>query len=217
MTGSNGKRYVPPSRKVIIKQNHTNYTSYGDIPSKCCPQRLAPAEANGDSRSTNLYVKGTSLDGSLGSSYGIKEIFGLPWLLYVSRIKKISSPYTILLYYSIAQQAGHWQAVVPRRLSLNMCLWCCLYALCFMLSHLSALSIKLACSSWPIVLLSLPCCHVLWMSSAYLLLSGVYIIRLHAFLYHNMGASAVPLTVSLFPPSSPAKLTLFFLLTQTLM
>jgi hypothetical protein len=65
-------------------------------------------EANGDSMST--FERGPSLVGSLGllSRYKRYKIF-------------LSSLYTFSSFVSIAEQAG--QEVVPRRLSIIMCLW----------------------------------------------------------------------------------------------
>ncbi len=86
------------------------------------PLLTVETEANRDSRST--YERGPSLVGSLDSS---TRDFCPALAAVVGPVKNIS--FLTLHYFTsfvpIAQQAG--QAVVPRRLSLNMCLWFTLF------------------------------------------------------------------------------------------
>ncbi len=80
----------------------------------CCPVKT---EANGDSRST--YEKGPSLVGPLGSSCRHKRFY-----MYLgSPVQKYFFSHRTLLHFICLHRPAAGQAVVPRRLSLNMCLW----------------------------------------------------------------------------------------------
>jgi hypothetical protein len=83
------------------------------------PLLTLETEANGDLRGT--YKRGSFLCWFVGLVTPVQEIFVLPWLLSpVQNIVFLTAHY-FTSYGFIAQQAG--QAVVPRHLSLNRCLW----------------------------------------------------------------------------------------------
>ncbi len=73
-----------------------------------------------------LIWKGSFRDWFVGLVVPVQEIFVLPWLLLLAQYKMFFflTAHSFTSFVPIAQQA--WQAVVPRRMSSNMCLcWIC--------------------------------------------------------------------------------------------
>jgi hypothetical protein len=109
------------------------------------PLLTVETEANGDSGST--YERGPSLVGSMGSSCQCRRFLSCLGCSSRPRTKYFClTVHYFNTFYPFAQQAG--QAVVPCRLSLNICPWaghCLYYSIQYELHRESALILYLLC------------------------------------------------------------------------